>query len=171
MSISRTIGDQKAAVDLAATVKDARVVCSDGLGFEVQVGDTNFETARTDTTSRMSAVSPLLFGSDKRLLWRAPSGRRSTAKTDRAPAVMNRRSGSRCMGLCRVRLRLDRFRNPKNLTLPMESLLILPGNIQATISHIRWRILGGTVSESATCRKWARIDGSRIALALLVPFI
>jgi hypothetical protein len=71
-AMARSKVDHKTAVDLLATTKNARLVVSDGQDFEALVGNTELETSRTGTTSRTSAASLLLFGSDKHVLWRAP---------------------------------------------------------------------------------------------------
>jgi len=69
---SRTNSDRKTALDLIADSDEARLGVSDDQGFETQVGTAHLQTPQTGLTSRTSAASLMLFGKDRRVLWRAP---------------------------------------------------------------------------------------------------
>lgn len=61
----------KPAVALEATAQGGSVSVEDTQGYEAVGGSSSLTTERTGQTSTISAASSLLFGKDKKVIWRA----------------------------------------------------------------------------------------------------
>ena len=88
LSIFDETGKERAVLDLTAggpslDLSDARgypltsintkgVMLYDGQGYRMDLGETELATPTTGATERTSAASIVMFGKDKKLIWRAP---------------------------------------------------------------------------------------------------